>query len=148
MTTTPAGGRRIAAAALTGLLILVDGALTAIGLLVRSGQQRGNLSRTEAATFVLVGASAGVGMVILLLAMVALARGTRGHSLAKAASASAWLRTAGVIIALIAIAISRGIAAIAGLFESFGAAVALFDALIAVFATNVAERRTRFDQAQ
>lgn len=142
---TPPGGRRrsIALASLTGVLILVDGALLSIGLLVASGHRRGSLSGAEAATFILVGVSAAIGMAVLLLGMIAFARGSRGQGIAKLASALAWLRMAGVLIALPVIVNSLGISAIAGPFETFGAAMAVFDALIAVFVTSVAKRRTR-----
>lgn len=142
-TTTPPAARRrnIVLAALTAVLILIDGALAAIGQLVESGLRGGNLTGSEAATFILIGFSAVFGSVVLLLATVALARG--GHGIAKAASALAWLRAAGVIVALTAIAASLGLSAIAGPFETFGAAVAVIDALFAVFVASVAERRTR-----
>ncbi|MFI7599176.1 hypothetical protein [Actinoplanes sp. NPDC049681] len=48
-----------------------------------------------------------------------------------------------MIVALVVIAIALGISAIAGLTESFGAAVAVLDALIGMFLASVAERRTR-----
>jgi hypothetical protein len=43
-----------------------------------------------------------------------LARGRRGHPIARLAAALAWLRQAGVIIALVAIATSFGTDAIVG----------------------------------
>jgi hypothetical protein len=59
------------------------------------------------------------------------------------ASGLAWVRVAGVVVALAAIAIGLGLSAIAGLFQTFGAAVTLIDAFAAVFVTGVAARRTR-----
>jgi hypothetical protein len=130
-------------ASMTGLLVLADAGLTAIGLLVWNAQRGGHLTGAEAATFILLGASAAVGVVVLALATVALARRTRGYELARVASGLAWLRVAGVVVALAAIAIGLGLSAIAGLFQTFGAAVTLIDAFAAVFVTGVAVRRTR-----
>jgi hypothetical protein len=144
MSSVPAGRPgNLVLASLTGILVLAEGGLAALGLLVRNAQQRGNLTSTEAATFVLLGTSAAVGAVVLFLALVALARGPKGHSLARVASGLAWLRLAGVIAALMVIAIQLGVAAVAGMLETFGAAVAVLDALIAVIVTGVAVRRTR-----
>jgi hypothetical protein len=142
--TTAGTGRRgnLVLASLTGILVVADGVLAAIGWMVWSAQRRGNLSGPEAATFILVGASAAVGAVALLLALIAVTRGSRGHRAARFASALAWLRLAGVIIALIAMAIRLGISAIAGPFETFGAVVAVADALFALIVTGVAVRRT------
>jgi|tagenome__1003787_1003787.scaffolds.fasta_scaffold20963616_5 hypothetical protein len=130
-------------ASMTGLFALAEAGLAAIGLLVWNAQRGGHLTGTEAATFILLGASAAVGVVVLLLATIALARGPRGHEIARLTSGLAWLRVAGVILALSAIAIGLGISAIAGLFETFGAVVALLDAFAAVLVTGVAVRRTR-----
>ncbi|MFI7602478.1 hypothetical protein [Actinoplanes sp. NPDC049681] len=143
--TTPSARPRssIGLAALTGLLFLVEGALAAIGLLVTSGYRRGNLTGSDAATLLLVGACAAVGMVVWLLVLVALARGSRGHTIAKAASVLGWLRFAGVIVTLVVIAVALGISAVAGLTETFGAVVAVLDALIGMFLASVSERRTR-----
>lgn len=130
-------------AALTGILVLADGGLVGLGLMVWNAQRRGNLTGTEAATFTLLGASAAVGAVVLLLALIALARGARGRGVARLASMLAWLRAAGVIIVLMAIAIRLGGSAIAGVFEMSGAVVAVADSVGALLVTGVAARRTR-----
>ena len=136
-------GRRAALASLTGILALIDGGLAAIGLLVFNAHRDGHLTAAEAATFTLLGASAAVGAAIMLLAVAALARGSRGHGLARLAAGIAWLRLAGVIIALVAIATAFGTAAIVGTFETFGALVAVADAVLALIVTGIAVRRTR-----
>jgi hypothetical protein len=139
--TEPRG--RVALASLTGVLALVDGLFAAIGLLVWNGHRTGHLSTAEAATFVLLGASAAAGAVIMLLALIALARGPRGHGVARLATGIAWLRFAGVLIALAAIATAFGTTAIVGDFQTFGAVVAVADAILALIVTGVASRRTR-----
>src|SRR4051794_14824057 len=87
MPTTESKGRSLALASLTGVLILADGAFAAIALIVRNVYRDGNLTRTESATFILLGASALIGIVILFLALIAFARGGRGLGTAKLASA-------------------------------------------------------------
>jgi len=143
MTSAPAGGQGSPLlAALAGIMILVDGVLVAIGVLVWGAQRNGNLTASEAATFTLLGASAAVGAVVMLLAAIALARGRRGHGTARLASGLAWMRVAAVLIALVVIAISLGGAAIAGSFETFGAVVAVVEASLALVVTGTAVRRT------
>ncbi|MCU7723852.1 hypothetical protein ODJ79_09015 [Actinoplanes sp. KI2] len=135
--------RRATLASLTGVLALVDGGFAAIGLLVFNAHRSGHLSAAEAATFTLFGASAAVGAVVMLLAATALARGPRGHGIARVASGVAWLRLAGVIITLVAIATAFGSSAIIGMFETVGAVVAVADAVFALLITGIALRRTR-----
>jgi hypothetical protein len=143
VTSTPAARRGSPLlAALTGVVILADGALVGIGVLVLNLWRNGNLGTSEAATFMLMGASAAVGAVVMLLAAIALARGPRGRGLARLASGLAWLRVLGVFVALAAIAVWLGGSAIAGSFETFGAVVALADAFFALVMTGVAVRRT------
>jgi hypothetical protein len=135
--------RRVALASLTGVLVLAEGGFAAIGLLVWNGHRTGHLSTAEAATFTLLGASAAAGAVIMVLALIGLARGFRGHGIARLAATLAWLRLAGVIIALVAIATAFGTSAIVGTFPTFGAVVAVADAILALIVTGVAVRRTR-----
>jgi cytochrome bd-type quinol oxidase subunit 2 len=144
MTTAQTEGRRnLVLASLTGILVLADGGLAALGAMVWNAQRRGDLTGTQAATFILLGVSAALGAVVLLLVLIALARGGRGRRAARLASGLAWLRMATVLIALTTIAIRLGISATAGFFETFGAAVAVADAVIALIVTGVAVRRTR-----
>jgi hypothetical protein len=143
MPTTESKGRSLALASLTGVLILADGAFAAIALIVRNVYRDGNLTRTESATFILLGASALIGIVILFLALIAFARGGRGLGTAKLASALAWLRLAAVIIAIAVIAIRLGNAAVVGLFETFGALLAVGDAIVALVVASVAMGRAR-----
>ena len=143
MTTAPTRGRSPLLASLTGILVVADGGLAALGWTVWSAERRGDLSGPEAATFILLGASAVLGALVMLIALIALARGVPGHGAARTASALAWLRMAGVFIALIAITIRLGVSAIAGVLETFGAIIAVADALIALIVTGVAVRRTR-----
>ena len=129
-------------ASLTGILVLADVGLAAIGLLVWNAQRRGDLTAAEAATFTLLGASAAAGAVVLLLALIALVRGPRGHGIARLAAGLAWLRLAAVIVTLAVIAIRLGGAAIAGTFATFGAVVTVAEAVIVLIVTGAALRRT------
>ncbi|NMO54498.1 hypothetical protein HH310_25345 [Actinoplanes sp. TBRC 11911] len=128
-------------ALLTGILALTDGALAGIGLVVANARRQGHLTTVEAATFLLVGASAALGVLILVLALLALARGTAGHTLARLASALAWLRLPCVIIALPVLALTLGFAALSGVLQTAGAAVAVADALPAVVVAGILTRR-------
>jgi hypothetical protein len=143
MTTAPTRARNVVLAALTGILVLADCGLAALGWMILAAERRGDLTRPESATFILVGASAVLGAVVMLIALVALARGPSGHRAARTAAALAWLRTAGRVIALVAVTIWLGAPAIAGLLPTPGAVIALIDAVIALIVTGVAERRTR-----
>ncbi|MFI7546964.1 hypothetical protein [Actinoplanes sp. NPDC049599] len=129
-------------ATLTGILVLTDAALAALGLLVWNGHRRGNLTGPESATFILLGASAAAGAAVLLLAAVALARGGRGHPAARFASGLAGLRVLAVIVALFTIALLTGASAIVGVLQTTGAVVTAFEALTTLFITRVAVRRT------
>jgi hypothetical protein len=143
MTRTPAAGRGSPLlAALTGVVILADGALVGIGVLVLQGYRNGNLTTSEAATFLLMGASAALGAVVMLLAAIAFTRGPRGCGMARLASGLAWLRVLVVLIALAVVAVRLGVSAVAGSFETFGAVIALADASFAVIVTGAAVRRT------
>jgi hypothetical protein len=143
MTSTPAAGRGSPLlATLAALMVIVDGMLVAIGVLVLNIWRTSSLTTSEAATFLLMGASAAVGAALMLLAAIALARGRRGHRTARLTSGLAWLRVLALIIALAVIAIRLGVSAIAGSFETFGAVVALVDASFAVIVTGTATRRT------
>src|SRR4051812_2519724 len=73
-------------AILTGILAMADGGLTAIALLVANARREGDLSAAEAATFLLVGVSAAAGVIVLILALIALSRGRAGRSVAQFAS--------------------------------------------------------------
>lgn len=129
-------------AALTGILVLADAGLAALGATVWNAQRHDHLTSAQAATFILLGASAALGAVVYLFTLIALARGAQGHGLARFASRLARLRAAGVIIALIAFVILIGISVIAGALETFGAVLAVLDALAAAYVTGVAVRRT------
>jgi hypothetical protein len=138
-------GRRsnVALAVLTGILVLADAGLAALGALVWRAHQRGDLTGSEAATFALLGVSAAVGAAVLLVAAGALVRGVRGHRLAGFTSVVSWLRVVAVVIALMVITIRLGTSAVAGLLETFGAVIAVGEALMVVFVSTVAVRRTR-----
>jgi len=143
MTSAPTAGRGSPLlATLAGIMVPVDGVLVAIGVLVFNAQRNGNLTASEAATFILLGASAAVGAVVMLLAAIALARGRRGRGTARLASGLAWLRVVAVLVALAVIAITLGGSAIAGSFETFGAVVAVVEASLALIVTGTAVRRT------
>jgi hypothetical protein len=129
-------------AILTGILAMADGGLTAIALLVANAHRQGNLTTSEAATFILVGTSAAAGVVVLVLALVALSRGRAGRPVAQLASVLAWLRLPCVILALPVIALSFGFSALSGVLQTTGAAVAVADALPALVVTSVALRHT------
>ncbi|GID32470.1 hypothetical protein [Paractinoplanes brasiliensis] len=141
MSSNPARRGNSALSALTGLMALADAGLALLGLLIWNAYRRDNLTGSEAATFTLLGVSAAVGALILLTAAIGLARHSQGAT--RLATALAGLRTAAVVVALAVIAIQIGGSALAGLLETTGALVALFDALIALWVTAVAARRTR-----
>lgn len=130
-------------ATLTAVLILADGALAAIGVMVFTAHRDGHLTAQEAATFTVLGVSAALGTVVMLLAAIAFARGTRGRAVARSASGLAWLRLAGVLIAVMVIAIQLGSTAITGYFQAFGAVMAVAEASLALIVTRAAVRRTR-----
>lgn len=143
MTSAPAAGRGSPLlATLAAIMVVADGMLVAIGVLVLNAQRDGNLTGSEAATFLLMGASAAVGAVLMLLAAIALARGDRGRGTARLASGLAWLRVLAVPVALVVIVIRLGGSALGGSFEMSGAVVALVDAFFAVVVTGAAVRRT------
>ena len=144
MTSAQAGGRASPLlAALAGVMILLDGALAAIGALVWNAWRDGHLSSSEAATFTVLGVSGAVGMVVMLLAAIAFARGPRGRTAARSASGLAWLRILAVLLALAVIGIRLGGSALFGSFESFGAVFAVVEAFLALVVTGAATRRTR-----
>jgi hypothetical protein len=143
MTSAPTGARSLLLAGLTGMLVLAEVALAALGWMVWAAERRGDLTGPEAATFILLGVSAVLGAVVLLTALVALARGASGRGAARMASALGWLRMAGVVIALVVVTIWLGVSAIAGVLQSFGAVIALADAVIALIVAGVAQRRIR-----
>ncbi len=128
-------------AALTALLVLADAGLVVVGLLVWNAYRRDDLTGSEAATFVLLGASAAVGVLVLLTAALGFARGE--HSAARWAGVLARLRAGAVAVALVVVAIQLGATALAGLLETTGAIVAVVDAAVALWVTGVAARRTR-----
>jgi hypothetical protein len=137
---TPARRGSPALAALTGLLVLADAGLAAIGLLVWNAYRGDNLTGAEAATFVLLGVSAAIGALVLAAAAAGLVRGERG--IARAAAVLARLRAGALVVALVIVAVRVGGSALAGLLETTGAIVAVGDAVIALWVTGVAVRRT------
>ena len=141
MSSGPPARGRPALAALTGLLVLADAGLAVVGLLVANAYRRDDLTGSEAATFVLLGVSAAVGVLVLLTAAAGFARGDRRT--ARAAAVLARVRAGAVIVALLVIAIRLGGSALAGLLETAGAVFALADAAVALAVTGVAVRRTR-----
>jgi hypothetical protein len=144
MTNTPLrGSGSPLLAALAAMMIVLDGLLIGIGVLVFSAQRNGNLTASEAATFVLLGASGAVGAVVMLLATIAFARGLRGRTAARSASGLAWLRILAILIALAVIGIWLGSSALFGDFETFGAVITVVEALLALIVTGAASRRTR-----
>jgi hypothetical protein len=134
-------GGSTAIAALVVVLAAVDAALVVIGMLVWEGHQRGHLSSTESATFVLLGISAAVGAAVYLLAAVAVATGAQAG--VRVAAGLAWLRTAAVLVALAVIAVRLGSSAVVGPLGTTGAVFAVAEALIAIAALGAAARRTR-----
>ncbi|MDY7087735.1 MAG: hypothetical protein SYR96_21840 [Actinomycetota bacterium] len=141
MSSNPARRGNSALAALTGLMALADAGLALLGLLIWNAYRRDNLTGSEAATFTLLGVSAAIGTLILLTAAIGLARHSQGAT--RLATTLAGFRTAAIVGALAVIAIQIGSSALAGLLETTGAVVAVFDALIALWVTAVAARRTR-----
>jgi hypothetical protein len=134
--------RNLVLASLSGVLVVADAAFAAISLVIFHAYRADDLTGAESATFIVLGASALAGMLVLLLALIALARGRRGHGVAKLASGLAWLRLLAVIIALLVVAARLGTSAVVGLIETFGAVLAVGDAILALGVTAVAVRRT------
>ncbi|GIF01585.1 hypothetical protein [Paractinoplanes rishiriensis] len=128
-------------AVLSAILLLADAGLAALGMLVFNSHQRGNLTDDEAATFLLLGVSAAAGTVIFFLTAVAFAL-PRGRRVARIAAVLAWLRTAGVLIAVAATVTSFGASAIIGAFETVGLILTAADTLAALIVTGIAVRRT------
>ncbi|SDT74709.1 hypothetical protein [Actinoplanes derwentensis] len=115
---------------------LADGVLAAIGATSWQSYRSGALTVEQTGPFMVMGASAAVGAVLALLAMIALLRGGRG--LARATLRLTWLRLGAVFIALVAVTLIAGISA-AGVF---GVTLAVGDALGGFVVTGVAARRT------
>ncbi|GAA0488556.1 hypothetical protein Ade02nite_72460 [Paractinoplanes deccanensis] len=136
MTTSPIHrGRSAGSAVLTAVVIAGDVALAVISLL--AWQLEGG---AEAATFALAGISAVAGAVLLLFAVAGFARGAAGP--ARLSHALAWARFAAVLLVLTVFAVRPGPDALIGFPATFGAAVAVVDALAAVLVTRAAVRRT------
>lgn len=144
MTTPPQTGRNLLFAVLTAVLAAAEAGLAAIGWLVWTLHASGHATGAEAATFSLLGVSAVAGAALLLVTVIVFARGIPGHRIAQVAAGLAGLRVAAVIVALIAIAVAFGAAAVfAGLFAAFGAGIAVADTFVAWFVSGLAARRTR-----
>jgi hypothetical protein len=146
-TRSPVGRRRVVARAwLTGLLACCDVAVVAIIGLVWAAQARGQVAAADVATFNLLGISAAVGVVIMVLALaatIAVIRGRSGRGAAVAAWSLAWLRLVAVIVAVVAIAVVAGLGAVIGLVETFAAGLAVLDAAVAVAVAGTVRRLTR-----
>jgi Kef-type K+ transport system membrane component KefB len=127
-------------AVLTGMLALVDVAFAWLGWLMWTLHRDGPGQPSEAATFVLLGVSALVGAIVMLVATAAFLRGRR--SAARAAAAIAWFRALTVVAVLAVLAGALGSSAILGLVPATGAAIAVADAIFAVLAAGAALRRT------
>ncbi|MFI6070477.1 hypothetical protein ACIA5C_02670 [Actinoplanes sp. NPDC051343] len=127
-------------AVLTGMLALVDVAFAWLGWLMWTLHRDGPGQPAEAATFVLLGVSALVGAIVMLVATAAFLRGRR--STARAAAAIAWFRALTVVAVLAVLAGALGSSAILGLVPATGAAIAVADAIFAVLAAGAALRRT------
>lgn len=141
MSRSPARRGNSALAALTGLMALADAGLALLGLLVWNAYRGDHLTGSEAATFTLLGVSAAIGALILLTAAFGLARNSQG--ITRLATTLAGLRVAAVAVALAVIAIQIGGSALAGVLETTGAVVAVFETLITLWVAAIAARRTR-----
>ncbi|GAA2714057.1 hypothetical protein [Actinoplanes palleronii] len=128
---------------LLGILVLAEAGLAALGALVWSACHRHSITAAEAASFTVLGVSAAAGAVITLLALIAVVRGRHGHRLARAAAGLHFARLLGLVVATVLIAGQLGIAAVAGLTETFALALAGVEVLGALYATTVVARRTR-----
>jgi len=140
----PVDTRRALRAALIGVLVMLDLALVAIVSLVWTAQRQGQVSGQETGTLTLLGISAAIGVVILLILLAAtLSAGNPSASrpLATVGLTLAWLRLAGIITAPAVIAAALGMSAVIGLAESFVVALALLDALAALVVAAATRRR-------
>jgi hypothetical protein len=143
MTSSPAThARNVVIALLAGLLAILEIAFAWLGSLVWGTRGSGDLATAEAAPFVVLGVSAVVGVFVLLLSMIALMRGARGHRTARFAVTLAWLRVAAVVVCMPILAARIGSAAVIGSFSTVGVVVAIGDALIGSFVAGVSVRRT------
>jgi sugar phosphate permease len=132
---------------LTAILVVIDLALTAMMAMVWNAQRLGQVSGRDVATLSLLGVSAAAGVMIFLVVVAANVSAARaagaGRGLATAGSWLAGLRLAGVFVATVVIAVTLGPSAVVGPAESFAVALAVLDALGAVFVAGVTLRGVR-----
>lgn len=139
-TTTPS---RWPLVALTVVVILADAGFVIIGLIVLQGIRSEHLTSGESAFLLLLAASAALGAITLLLAAAGLIRGARGHLLARSAAVLCVVRTAGLISAVLVIALRGGVAVTSVPLTAFLLLLALMDLAGAVAVTRTALRLTR-----
>jgi hypothetical protein len=124
---------------LIGVAALADGLVAGLGPMAWSDHRAGGFTTEEALPFAVAGMSAAVGVVLAVLAMIALLRGRAGRGLARAAVNLTWLRLGSVIIALAAVALTVGVTSV---FPLVGMALALGDSIGGLVVTGAAARRT------
>jgi membrane associated rhomboid family serine protease len=132
----------IVLASLTGILVLAQCGLAAIGYMSWQDARRFEIVTTDdVATLIVLGVSGAVGAVVALVVTIAFARKERGHSLAQLTVVLAYFQVIGVVIALAVVAVAIG----AGLDASdvLIGFLAVADGLMCLYVANVSRRRTR-----
>ncbi|BCY08834.1 hypothetical protein [Actinoplanes sp. L3-i22] len=131
-------GRNTLLAVMIAAAALADALLAWLGATAWISYRDGGFTAAQAAPFAVMGVSAVVGVVLTLLAMIALMRGH--HGLARVAGVLTWLRLGAVTVALAVVTLGLGVA---GMFSVFGVVLAVGDALGGFVITAAAARRTR-----
>ncbi|MEV4276905.1 hypothetical protein [Actinoplanes xinjiangensis] len=142
---TAAQNRRAGNTLLVVMIVVVALAeclLALLGAMAWQGRRDGGFTPENAMPFTVMGASAAVGVLLAVSAMIALLRGPRGHGLARVTAGLAWLRLGGVILVLAVGALTFGASAVAAAFPVFGIVLAVGDAVGGLVVAGAAVRRT------
>ncbi|GAA2888529.1 hypothetical protein Acy02nite_70350 [Actinoplanes cyaneus] len=120
------------------LVALADALLAWLGATAWLSYHDGGFTAAQAAPFAVMGASAVAGVMLTLLAVVALLRGH--HGLARATGTLTCLRLGAVTVALAVVTLLLGVA---GMFSLLGIVLDAGDAIGGFVVTGAATRRTR-----
>jgi hypothetical protein len=127
---------------LTLVLVLVDASLVTINSIMWSAYRAGDVTATEVAPFMVFAGSAALGGVVMLLAALALFRGTRGGRLAGAAVLLAGLRVAVIPVAVVIVVVTVGTSSVSGPSDIFLIVLSAFEAVVELMVARVAAART------
>jgi hypothetical protein len=128
---------------LTLVLVLVDAGLVAINSIMWSAYRAGDVTAVEVAPFVVFAGSAALGVVVMLLAAVALFRDTHGHPLARIAVVLAGLRVVVIPVAVVVVVVTVGTSSVSGPSDIFLIVLSAFEAVVELMVARVAADRTR-----